>query len=291
MPLKKAPKHHIIPQLRGAIDTFVNNPVILIPFLTIAFIQLLILEMLYFFPRFPLSMFFNPIVTTLWGGEFVHYPNNFIILPKLFQNAQVFLYLFVSCFFIAVAISIISNINNGQKINVWAICRETLGQYVDIFAGALISFGLFFGLHKLYNILMTQVLSASSVDGIFLVMKKFIAYGTPFVNLLFGVIVTTLFAFVFPVIVIEKKRIIAAIGLNFKHLWGSFWFIFSIVLLPTLLYVPVLLLRDNLGGIAQTIMPEIRVIAFVISILVTMIIDVIIYTAITTYYLLKKEQV
>jgi len=289
MPSKKAPRH-IVPLLRGAIDTFVNNPVILIPFLTIAFIQLLILEMLYFFPRFPLSMFFNPIVSTLWGSEYIHYPNNFIILPKLFQNAQVFLYLFVSCFFIAVAIAIISNLNNGQKINVRSICRETFGQYIHIFAAALLSFCLFFGLHKLYNLLMDQVIRASSVEGIFFMMKKFITYGAPFVNLLFGVIVTTMFAFVFPIIVIERKKIIAAIGLNFKHLWGSFWFIFSVIFLPTLLYVPVLLLRNNLGSITQTVMPEMRVIALIISILVTMIIDVIIYTAITTHYLLKREQ-
>jgi len=59
MPLKKVPRH-LIPLLKGSVDTFVNNPIILLPFLTIAFIQLLILEILYFSPRFPLSVFFNP---------------------------------------------------------------------------------------------------------------------------------------------------------------------------------------------------------------------------------------
>ena len=75
--------------LRGSVDTIVTNPVILIPFLTIAFVQLLALEILYFAPRFPLSAFFNPLIRTLWGGEFVHYPSNLMILPILFQKIQV----------------------------------------------------------------------------------------------------------------------------------------------------------------------------------------------------------
>ena len=138
MPLKKG-QRHLIPLLRGAINTVISNPVILVPFLTIAFIQLLVLELLYFFPRFPLSKFINPVVITLWGREFIHYPNNFLILPKLFQIAQVFIYLFVSCFFIAVAIAIITNINNGQKINVGATCREMFGQYIDIFSLSIVN--------------------------------------------------------------------------------------------------------------------------------------------------------
>jgi len=100
MPSKKVPGH-LIPLLRGSIDTYVTNPVILIPFLSIAFVQLLALEILYFAPRYPLAAFFNPIVQTLWGERFVHYPNNLLILPKLFQNVQVFVYIFISSFFIS----------------------------------------------------------------------------------------------------------------------------------------------------------------------------------------------
>src|SRR3990167_8068562 len=101
MPIKNVPKQ-LIPLLKGSVDTYIAHPVILIPFLTLAFIQLLILEILFFFPRYPLSVFFNPIVRTLWGEGFVHFPNNYLILPKLFQNAQVFIYIFVSSYLISI---------------------------------------------------------------------------------------------------------------------------------------------------------------------------------------------
>ena len=101
--------------------------------------------------------------------------------------------------------------------------------------------------------------------------------------------VFALFAFVFPIIVIDKRKILAAIGLNFKNLRGSFWYMFVVVLIPTLFYLPVLLLRSNISGIADVTIPEVRLLALIISVLVTMFIDVTIYTAITSFYLLKKE--
>jgi len=286
MPSKKVPRH-LIPHLRGSIDVFVTNPVILIPFLSIAFFQLLALEILYFAPRFPLAVFFNPIVQTLWGEQFVHYPNNFMILPKLFQNVQVFIYIFISSYFISVAMAIISEINSHRKISFPLACRETFKQYIHIFA--VISFLMFFGLFKLYNLLMDRALKISSVDGVFFMIKKVILYGAPYVNLIIGTFVAAIFAFVFPIIVIEKKKIFTAIRLNFKHLWGSFWFIFFVVLIPTLFYLPVLLLRSNIGGLAQVGFPEIRFIVLMVSVLVAMIIDATIYTAVTSFYLLKKE--
>jgi len=167
--------------------------------------------------------------------------------------------------------------------------RYILGRYIHIFAAALISFCTFFGLYKLYGFATDLFLRSSSVDGIFFIVKTIVSHGVPYANLLIGVFVTALFAFVFPIIVIDKQKIFAAIGLNFKNLWGSFWYIFIVVLIPTLFYLPILFLRSNINGLANATIPEIRVLALVISVLVTMFIDVTIYTAVTSFYLLKKE--
>lgn len=281
---------HLIPLLRGAVDTFAVNPVILIPFLSIAFIQLLLLELFYFAPRFPLSVFFNPIIATLWGEEYIHYPNSFLILPKLFQNTQVLIYLFVSSYFIAVAIALISAINNHAKPRFGQACKEAFGYYIHILMGAVLSFGVFFGLYKLYNLMMAAVLNLSAVDDTYIILDQVMVKGAPYITLILGAFVTALFAFVYPVIMIDRKKILPALGLNFKYLWGSFWYVFSVVLVPTLLYVPVLLLRSNIDKFAHMFFPEVRVLVLVFSVFVTMLLDVTIYTAITMYYLLKREQ-
>lgn len=289
MPARKVPKH-LISLLKGSVDTYIAHPVILIPFVTIAFIQLLVLEILYFSPRFPLSIFFNPVVKSLWGGQYVHYPANFLVLPKLFQNVQVFIYIFIGSYFIAVAIGIIAVLNSNGKISLFSSCRDALRQYVHIFVGALISFIVFFGLHKLYNFLMLKALNISSIEGAYNIIKNVIFWGSPYVNLLIGTFVAAIFAFVFPIIIIDKKKIFAALWLNFKNLWGSFWFIFLVAMIPTLFYLPVLLIRNNINGLADALFPEVRIIVLMVSIIVTMFIDATIYTAMTLFYLLKKEQ-
>lgn len=288
MPTQKVPKR-LISLLKGSVDTYIAHPVILVPFVTIAFIQLLVLEMLYFAPRSPLAAFFNPLVRTLWGEKFVHYPSNFVLLPQLFQRFQIPIYIFISSFFIAAAIATIDAINSRQKINFALACKAALSRYVHILFGAGISFCIYGGLHKLYNLVMMRALKIGSVDGIFFIIKTVTLKGALYVNLLISAFVMAIFAFVFPIIMIEKKNILSAIGLSFKYLWGSFWFVLFIALIPTLFYLPIIFLRSNLGGIAQTTFPEVRVLVLVLSVVVTMFIDATIYTAYTTYYLLKKE--
>ena len=288
MSSKKVSKQ-IIPLLREAVNACAANPVILIPFITLAFVQLLALEILYFFPRFPLSVFLNPVVQTLWGGEFVHYPNNFLILPKLFQNVQVFIYIFVSGYMISIAIELISAVNKDERCSFITASGLAARQYVHIFIGALIVFCTFLGLHKLYYYAAAKVLSSSLVGSAFFAFKSIVFNGGPYLNILIGTFVAALYAFVFPAIMISKKKIFSALVHNFQQLWGSFWFIFLVILVPSLFYVPVLILRNNIGPIAESMFPEIRAIAMVIGVIVTMFIDATVYTAITTFYLLKKE--
>jgi hypothetical protein len=283
------PKKQIIPLLRESLNVYITNPLILFPFVTIAFVQLLALEVLYFAPRFPLVKFFGPLIQKLEGEAYLHYPQSFIILPKWFQIAQYFIYVLIGSLLTATAVTIISDINNQKKTAFGSALRRTLPQYVHLIIAALITFFVYQGLSGLYGLCIRRALQIRSETGIFHFIKATVLYGSPYFNLLIGVLVTTIFAFVFPLIIIDKKKVFSAILLNFRHLWGSFWFIFLVAFIPTLLYVPVLLLRDNLGIVVNLTFEGMRLLLIVSSVLIMIVIDATIYTAITTYYLLKKE--
>ncbi len=286
-----APKFQkqIVPLLRESINAFIANPLILFPFITTAFIQLFILEIIYFTSRFPLVHFFGPVIRRMEGEAYLHYPQHLLILPKWFQTAQYFLFIFVSSFLIAVAIEIIKNINNNKKVTFSNALRATLPQYVHICLTAILTFLVFYALSKLQGSAMSRALQIRSDTGIFYALKAVVLYGAPYFNLLIGTFATAIFAFVLPIIVIERKKILPAIILNFKYLWGSFWFIFLVVLIPMLFYVPMLLLQSNLSSIASQTFEGVRLLAPAISIVVLTFIDATVYTAITTYFLLKKE--
>ena len=81
------------------IDSFgliLRYPLILFPFVVLAFLEGLALELIYFFPAKPLASIAKPLVSRLFGEVFVHYPGSLVLLPQLFYYAQMLLYIF--CF-------------------------------------------------------------------------------------------------------------------------------------------------------------------------------------------------
>jgi hypothetical protein len=274
--------------LRSAVGTLVSHKILLFPFAAIAFLQLLVLELLYFYPRFPLKIIFGPLVHKLWAEEFLHYPQNFLLLPKLFQYSQIPFFIFVGSLFIAVAILMVQKENSGERVSFRQVLGEVLPQYVHIVVAALI---MFFGVwifFMIYGRVYERALQIRSTSGIFYNIKAAALYGAPYVNLLWSVTVTALFAYVFPIIVIGKKKVFSAIWQNFRLLRGSFWLTFGLVLLPSLLYFPVLWLR-NIFSIDR-FAPEATVIILAISVMVTVFIDAVVYTGLTIRYLWKLEK-
>lgn len=291
--MSQKPQKQIIPLLKESVNSLIANPIILFPFITTAFIQLLILEIIYFSARFPLVYFFGPMIRKLNGelsGEiYLHYPQHLLILPKWFQITQYFIFIFVSSFLTAVAIDIIKNINNNKKATFPGALRDMLPRYVHICIAAFISFFLFFGISKMHELIIAKAMHIRSETGIFYLIKAIVLYGAPYFGLLTGIFVTALFAFVLPIIVIKQKKVFSAIILNFKYLWGSFWFVFFIVLIPMLFYVPVLLVQNNLSSVANFTFEGVRMISLVLGVFVMALIDATVYTAITTHYLMMKE--
>ncbi len=284
-----APRFKISAILRSALGTIMSHPVILFPFSIVAFVQLLLLEIIYFAPREPLRRFFEPLILRFDGEVFLHYPFNFFMMTRWFQKVQIPVYLFLSTYIIGVAIAVIRDINGDRKVCIGKLFRETLSSYVHLFIMGLLSVGLLAGFNYGYGFLVRRALQISSTSGIFFIIKQTVVLGMPYFNLLFAVLVTALFAFVLPVIVIEKKKIFGAIMQNFRLLGGSFFCLAGIVLIPSLLYLPVILLRGSKQLFGDVLPPEMWGVLLVVSVFVLLLIDALQYTAITTLYLLKKE--
>lgn len=285
----KDPTKQPITLLRSAFSTLAGNPSILFPFACIAFIQFFLLELIFFTPRFPLNIFFGRIIVRLAGEAYLHYPFNFLLLTKWFQMIQIPLYILCNSFFLGAAVIIIALINNEKTVHIKNIFRQALASYIHLFVAAGLSIALMSGLSFGYTLLMQRAAIIRSTSGIFYVLKRIVFDGAPYVNLLTAVFVTAIFAFVIPAIVLEKKKIFSALRENFKMLGRSFFFIFVVILLPAILYVPILLIRSNNKIVAQFVAPETWGWLIIVSVLVTLLIDAMQYTAITIYYLVKKE--
>jgi hypothetical protein len=279
----------VIPLLRNTVTTLIKNPAVLFPFCMIACIQLFILEICYFATRFPLSMFFGPVIRRFFSENYLHYPFNLVILPRLYQNnfVQAFVFIFVTSFLTGLAMSILTTINSGKQIHVRPLLKKMWPSYLHIVVASILSVVLLLVFFKGYGLVMKRALQIRSTGGLFFMVKQAILLGAPYVNLLASVLERTIFAFVLPIIVIDQKKIGAALVGNVRSLFKSFWTVFCVVLVPTLLYVPVLLLRT--GGLGAGI-PEMGVFMLFVSIFVMLVIDSVVYISLATIYLLQKER-
>lgn len=270
--------------LKATYNTILVHPEILFPFCIMAFIQLLVLEVLFFSLREPLIDLFTPLIQ-LEGGKFLHYPYNFVLLTKWFTQVQVPLYILFNSFFIGATVLIINYINEDRPINLKQIFKETLSRYLHLILATVLSVFLVIKLSEVYHAFIKNSLLTSEAS---LLFKKIILHGDGFIYLYISVCITTLLAFVIPIIMIEKTDIVTAIRLNFKSQLKSFWHIFILVSLPALLYIPVFLLKTSWYNPNDLAAPELLGVLLAGGVFLLLFIDAIQYTAITMFYLFQQ---
>lgn len=275
--------------LGASMSCLFKNPKILYPFAILAFVQLLLMQILFFAPRFPLAMFFGPIIMRIKGAAYMQYPLNFDLMNHWFQSAQIFIFLFVSSLLIGKAIMMVACVNRGESL---AEKMPLVGfkKYVNVIVAFLLIFIMMYGLTFLYGFLMRRAVQIRSTSGIYFLIKQAIFIGAPYFNLLFSIIVTSLFAYMLPLIVLEGKNVFSSVVKNFKLLAFSFWPLVIVISISTLFYLPVLLIRSNYRWFSTFIAPEGWQVFVIFGVLLMLFIDAVQYTAITLCYFLTKDE-
>jgi hypothetical protein len=271
--------------LRTAYNIILTNPVVFYPLWIMAFVQLFILEIFFFAPRQPLAGFFAPLITNLHGETFLHYPYNFALLIKWFDKVQIPLYVFFDSFFLGAMVLIIDQINDDKPVDLKKVFKTAFFRYIHLCLIAALSAGLILKLTSSYQMAKKHFLADPGAPWF---LKKPVFYGDGVVNLMISVLVLSIFAFVIPIIMIEKKNFFSALVLNFKNQLKSLWLVFILILLPSLLYVPIFLLRMSWQKVDALPVPELSGALLVVSVFVWLFIDAMRYTAVTTYYLLEQ---
>jgi hypothetical protein len=282
-------QHSPFTLLRFAAQTLRSHEEIYFPLIWLTFINFLILELLFFANRVPLNVFFDPIVGRIWGEQYLHYPMNLVLLPKLFYYVQMFVYLLFGSFLLAVAAHMVAAANNDERVNFKLSLKKTFPSYIHIFFSSILSFLFFEVLNWGYELVIKRALKIQSTDGIYFWIKKAVMVGIPFTQFIFCIIITILLAYVVPIIVVERKKIIAALIQNFKMVFSSFWTTCAIVIIPTIFYVPILLMRNNMAFLVERTSPEVQLVVIALGVTITVIINTFVLITTTTYYLYKKE--
>ncbi len=262
--------------LRESFYILKDNPKLFIPFILGGAFNGLALYLIYLIPQRPFLYLFGPPVKVFFGERFLHYPFNLYLLPKLFYYATSFVSATIGVLMTALAIGMIKNIYSKEDTLITPNFIYALKRYFALFSVWFVTFIILFFFVKGIRLFPLKL------KGLALnIVPYFIYIGTIFIQLLF--------IYVIPVLIIEKKSIINSFlnGIIFlKKVFPTTLFILGLAII---IYLPVVILRQNMPFLAGAFYPEIIVVVLGISVFVSFVVDVMVTTATTLVFLKEKR--
>lgn len=266
-----------------------QNPVLFIPFCISGAVKLAGLLFIFLSIFYPLSIIFAPIIKTLWGEMYLHYPFNFNLMPKLFYYGQVLVYVLIDGLLSGIAVWMIFQINEGKKPTFKEGIKKVLPKYLTLAAFLLTIFAIVYAINYGESLLTLRLLKVKLVA--FLVKTRMLYFVRTLFNFFVIVLVETLFAFAIPFAVLENKRFFRAIGGSLSLVKKLFPVTLGLVLIPTLVSLPFSLMKTGLSALMNVTLPEITFVVLGLSVVVAIFIDLVVTASLAFLFLSRKELV
>lgn len=265
-------KYDIKKNWMASFGMMVKNPSVLMPFVIIAFLETLALELIYFSTRKPILLFSGPIIKKFFGEPFLHYPANLILLPKILYLMQVVIYIVFGTFLTAITVNIFRNIKGGLPVKINALVRNASKRYFALMAfGAVIAvivflvqkadFFVFLKSMKIVAKVLPQ-LPIKAYDAVFIVSR-----------FLINMILQALFVLAIPIMIMGKKPLFKSLMQSFYLCVRNFPVIISLIFLPLLIYFPITLIKSFSSQLTVRTFPEIILLVNLTSSLASIFID------------------
>jgi len=253
-----------------------KKPILWLPFVLYALIQILLLLALINFYSPLLSLVFIPLIKKFIGEFVLHYPAYFLFLPKIFSRVNLLLggiigsftigwgtYLFFSFFLPDNRIKLTEGIKVAFSkylllLGVWAI--ETIVLLGWFFLISRVGRGFLGGSFK--RELAFELLSLGS-----------------------GLIFYGFFAFTISAIILSGRNIISALGLSISIYKRNFFSTYLFLLLPNLLTLPFTFLNRRAIYLISKFNPEIVFLILVLEIFVSMLANYVLISTLTRFYI------
>ncbi len=261
------------------------------PFAVFAAFEFVSLITIYLAPRMPLKLLLGPVIRSLWGEKFLHYPVNFILMPKLVSLARVCLTVFIGSLLTGVATLLVYNIYKGIKIDLKNIFKLALKKYISLFAIVLLFTLLFYLLDKITPKILVKYFSSGHSKLLFLGPKIWLGPILMAFNFTLGVIIQSAFIYAIPVLMIEKESLTKAILKSLILFKKLFLKTLILIGLPMLIYIPISILQTNSAFLIVKLFPESVFLMSTFSLIINaLVIDLIITLTATHLYLMHKNE-
>ncbi len=280
----------------ATVKIFKDHPKIFLPFLTLCLLQILALIILYFSPRLPLRTVFGPIIHTFFGqrsgSTFLHYPYNFLLLPKLFQISSLGLSLFFGALTSGAAIFMVQSVYNKKSEDFLGALWLSFKKYVYLFIIVALWITLLHYSSKVLIFCFAKFTVLIAKLGFYMILKLFLRL--PFLsvtNFLLTVFVHSLLVYAIPILVLDKEKLWKSIFKSLVFFKRNMLSTLILVGLPMLIYLPFSLLLQKPVFLMNKFFPEIVAYIIFVGIAVNyLLIDPLITTCSALFYLSRRKE-
>jgi hypothetical protein len=238
----------------------------------------------------PFVIVLGPPIKAFFGAQFLHYPMNFVLIPKLAGISRSVLSILVGALLSAVAVQVIFNLYEKKTVRMINVFKALLKKYASLFLVVLVITIVFHGALQLPALGLKSYFLTGHKTLLFLKPAMWFGSILAGISFIISIFVQGCFAYVIPVLVIEKvnpfKALLRSCGLFFK----SFFPTIMLVGIPMLAYVPIIILQYNTLFIINKFYPELVLFVALLNVLVTsLFVDVLITVSTTLFYLTYKD--
>jgi hypothetical protein len=259
-------------QVYGLVRTY---PEILVPFAASGIFDLFMLFILYLAPQPHVLDALGPVIRYLWGDEFLHYPLNFVLLPKLHNHARNLSGFVVGVMLTGTAVSMIAQAYNRIKPDFWAGFQKSAGKYFRL---ALIWGMLLFCVFLSRRILKFVIPYFDSFR--MLMLAEFLLY----------VFIQLVFIYTIPSIVLENRKIYASFLRSIRLIKNYPIESLFIVSIPGLLLIPLGYVEIKMPRIMQDVYPEMMLYLLFAKIAIVTAIDLFVTASATVMLLVHRDK-
>lgn len=267
----------------------INQPIIIMPFVLIAFFEALALEVVYFSTRPPILPIAGPVIKKLFGEQFLHYPAYLVSLSKLFYYLQIVIYIIAGAFLVGISVNIFKNIKEKLPVRAKAMVKNSLKNYAYFFGYALIVVFMTFLLKKVDVYVFSKLFKLGlkflphiqpQIYSICLMMAIFVS----------NIILQAFVILTIPIIVIDKMPLLKAFLKSMSLGFHNFGAIIALIFLPFLIYLPISVLKSVSDVLINKTFPEISFYITAAGIIASIFLDCFIIICISQFLLIKQKE-
>lgn len=274
----------------STIQSFKKHPQLLLPFIIFFILEISVLLFLFVIPREPIVKLFGPPIRTLWGEGFLHYPFNFILLPKLASLSRLVLTVFIGSFITGWAVFLASTLYYKKTLRFSETVSQTLKKYVSLFfVVSIVTLVLYF-FGKLIGLALLKYFSSGHAKLLFIPARIWLGPIEACIGFILSVLVQALFIYAVPILLLNNDKPIRSLARS-VGMFKRFPVVTTLlVFFPILLYVPVIVLLSNAQFLIYKVFPEsVLCVLFLGSAISSLLIDPFITIASTQIVIKDKE--